>query len=159
MSADAGSVNPEAVRKSEGQGADRTLEALLERVKGLDGPYRVTDDEIEWALSEWRNLGGWWREHKVSGVRERFTYSAAPAYTASIDAVVALCERVEPDHGWEVHRDDDHYRGPLFYWASVSERKSVPEYHRSRGATPALALLAALLSALIQSRSPSLVGE
>lgn len=103
-----------------------TLLALKERVEKATGPDRI----IDWELT-----------FDGKGVPDN--------YTASIDAALALVERVLPTWGWEVHQDDDHYQGPLFYWAAVRKLISLPEAHRARGATASLAILSALLAALI----------
>ncbi|WP_313031798.1 hypothetical protein [Brucella sp.] len=78
-----------------------------------------------------------------------------PAYTASVDAAIALAERVLPGWGWEIASNTSHiknclnpeYGNPVGkhpHWAVVanqSSRKFVD------GATPAIALLIALLRA------------
>lgn len=68
-----------------------------------------------------------------------------PRYTASLDAAVALLERVRPD--WHVS-----VQGVNATWfAEINSTRDGPlEVARANGATPALALLAALLRSLGQ---------
>lgn len=158
------------------------LEDLLERVKGATGPDRETDLAIHLAVEPdgeiarftkyrrgWDGKEGYaWDIYGGSVCFEnidasgRCTHNGGvplPRYTRSLDAVVALCERVLPGT-----------RGSVDFGFS--------EYQRAMGITPdglpfdgagataPLALLAAILTALIEkrdrvgdSRSPSLVGE
>lgn len=69
------------------------LHLLIAKLERADGPNGSLDAEIMWTFSEWRNLGGWWREHKITGTRERFTYVEPAAFTGSLDAAVALAFR------------------------------------------------------------------
>jgi len=134
----------------------RTLRSLLERVKGLSGPDRDVDRAVLDAL-ETPNLG--WGSIWPASVTWDSTDEgkwAAPL-SASLDAVVALCERLVPDYRWHLaNRDyvDGVYQGDGFgAWLEhpVSSGGG-PDWH-AHGATPALALLAALLSALVESHS------
>jgi hypothetical protein len=168
MSANAGSLNPEAVRKMEGEGADRTLEALLERVTGLDGPDRETDVRVQ-AYFDGRVIE--WDTYRPTGARclisvnprpphEHFVawipgdpgYEQKPSLTASLDAVVALCERLLPGWFWDLRQHSD---GICEAMLRLKDGRAHGSGYRP---TPALALLAALLEALVKSRSPSLVG-
>lgn len=75
---------------------------IVERLEKLTGGDQVADNEIFWATSEWENLGGYWRRHKVTGKQERYGHLDIPRYTASIDAAVALVEKMLPGWGWRV---------------------------------------------------------
>ena len=140
---------------SESPGADRTLEDLLERVKGLSGPDRETDAELAIALGlppegAFRIRG--FTDEAAFGTGP-YSYWQCPTLTASLDAVVALCERVLP--GWTFILDTRHCpRARMFPPGVVAMPDPITEH----GATLPLALLAALLEALVKSRSPSLVG-
>lgn len=116
---------------------------LLERIEKATGADEMLDSELEWTLGEWTNLGGWWRQHKVTGEREMYSYRSLPSYTASIDAALALVERKLPK--------DFH-----FIELSIQQRTHC-EIHDQRvfdalatsdAPTAPLAILAALLKAL-----------
>jgi hypothetical protein len=134
------------------------LESLLERVKAASGPDRMLDDALHWQFSDWNNIGGWWREHKVTGARERFSSGFSPeAFTASIDAALALVERVLPGFVLRVQTADPTCSEHSPY--RKCEAILAPRLHNDEGwqigikvayaPTPPLAILAALLTALI----------
>jgi hypothetical protein len=111
-----------------------SLSELLERVKAASGPDREIDMAIAREFDLFETLMG----------DRRFM---RPFYfTASIDAAVALIERALPEancHGYDA--------GPNGVSAYVS-RNNIAVGHWSfetKGATPALALVAALLKAKI----------
>ncbi|WP_303702847.1 hypothetical protein [Brevundimonas naejangsanensis] len=67
-------------------------------------------------------------------------------YTTSLDAALALAERVLPVFGWEIHYDE--VSGGIFAW--VGERMAIyglERGHRGYANTPALALCIAILRA------------
>lgn len=108
---------------------EQSLEGLIERVTAAQGPDRELD----------RSIG------RAFGVTET-TFpqyepgDVMPSYTASIDAALALVERYLPGWSWSIGHDAN---GELHatIWHGVTE-------HDEYGATPALAILAALLTAL-----------
>lgn len=134
------------------------LEDLLERVKGLPGPLSSFEARKIANLAPFDRDGDEWE----------FTYRGLQG---SLDAVVALCEKVlpasetwtpgsPPSSGWRIGV----YRGltpasfKYGHWdAAVFKHGESPDYRSAK--TPALALLAALLEALVKSRSSSLAGE
>lgn len=77
-----------------------------------------------------------------------------PSYTASLDAAVALCERVLP--GWKKHMWDAGVFGSILPTAAVLEPDFVRKSNSGEpyikvdgeGPTPAIALLIAILTAL-----------
>lgn len=78
---------------------------------------------------------------------------AAPDFTASLDAALALVERVLPGLSWDLHftlGDAPYYTANLLPPAR--------EFYATRP-TPALALLAAMLRALIALRDDSAKAE
>jgi hypothetical protein len=77
---------------------------LVERVER--GPVERLEEEIADCLGEWINLGGWWREHKVTGERERYTYRPAPACISSVDVAMSL---IPP--GWRLRMVDASIEG------------------------------------------------
>lgn len=127
------------------------LNALLERVRAASGPDRNLDLAIHMALEPANYAPGWaWDD-----------LGRPPHLTASLDATVALVERVLP--GWQFA-----LAGP-WKWAEHTPRAGQPIWYAEvardseddglgykemndlsyRGATPALALISALLSALL----------
>jgi hypothetical protein len=85
----------------------------------------------------------------LEGVPES-VFDKLPLYTASLDAALALCERVLPGESWGLQNND---RGQRLephhkFWAAIGLYEPGGKYQGS-GATPAIALLAALLKALI----------
>ena len=60
------------------------LSALIARVEAATGP----DREIDWEV------------HCLGGMEGAGSYGRHPAYTASVDAVLALIERKLPDEAW-----------------------------------------------------------
>jgi hypothetical protein len=134
------------------------LRSLQERIGGLTGPSLEVNCDLEEHFGEWTNLGGGWRRHKVTGERERYTYVPAPPYTASVDAALALVERLLPEHGISMAFRTPHVMACLGadgnepdpdlkypYWAAVMRHSS---YRHVDAPMPALALLKALLKAL-----------
>lgn len=106
------------------------LADLLERVKGASGPDREIDRAV----------------YNIAVPRDEQRI-IAPLYTASLDAVVALVERKLPGWDWIIGKTN----GGLTIHAQLG-----PESlgYICFGETPALALLAALLSALEPSHVP-----
>ena len=102
------------------------LIALAERVEELASPDRLIDYEV----------------HRAFGVQGVGAYGAHPAYTASLDAVVALIEKELPGWGWSVTS-----RRPGVSYACVTEPEAVVETVRGEASSHALALLAAFLRA------------
>lgn len=137
------------------------LAGLLARVEKAEGP----DREIDCLIYEWQNpkltpdmRGMYYGE--PSG--EYFTLEGswrAITYTASLDAALALCERVLP--GWVVMNlcewEDDKLRAQGPWMGQLKERGVLSERPNPatcmHAATPALALLAAMLRALIAQSS------
>lgn len=129
---------------------------LLSRLQGLTAPDREVDADIFQLLggSEWdkayiraQEPCGCPHDLAVSTARERYS----PAYTASLDAAVALCERVLPGWFWRAGRTSLFPNG----WAYISrthpshcDREDEASCSDGRAATPAIALLIAILTAL-----------
>lgn len=131
-----------------------TLNALLERIEKAEGPDRELDGELCRILLGWtyEKMKGdrvpYWRTPRNAGLYYMRESGPLPL-TSSLDAALTLVERELP--GWNPiigrHRDagdrGDRWRGTL-----------IPPDARLGtfalwGATPALALLAALLRAKI----------
>lgn len=140
------------------------ISSLLSRVRSASG--RLDEDTLAHiiALGEGKVLDKWdivtgddgsdeFQVHFSDG-SWRFAEYRSRCPDVSIDAAVALVERVLPDvlygWGWSITKDDEHFQGPTVYHASVRMLERVPVSYGARGATPPLAILAALLSALEQ---------
>lgn len=135
------------------------LAELLERVKAETGPDRELDIAIGLAV------GGFERVQRgILGVVEyRFWMPEGgwnsgsstvmiPKFTASLDAALALVERALPGAEWSVgHNACDDFVATC--WVQGVEDL---DYHAP---TAALALLAALLSALIAQAAETAVGS
>lgn len=128
------------------------LESLLERVKAATVPNWQLDVDIEVALPLDRTIA---HSHRPSTARGKVTcrYNSgssgtynAPHFTRSVDSALYLAERKLPGHQINLCCYG------AFAEASTGAR-GVNAYHR--GATPVLAIIAALLSALIAQGEPS----
>lgn len=126
------------------------LPALLERIKAADGPSRELDAEIfirftpgvadAGRIDRDHGVVGWWpRDNGYQAARE------VPSYTYSIDTALALVERMLPPH-WV--RMDVWYDGSKVS-AAITPKPAPNATFGGYGATPALAILAALVSAII----------
>lgn len=151
------------------------IAALIERVEKADGPDLLLDALIEiearrqtaYAAGLNDQTRAKWQPVGSSGeVESGGTRYHSPEYTRSIDAAVALIERVLPGwvHGYSgiqpgLMSDKDKpfiadLGGPVTLVTYDSFPEPTCEAFGGSGATPALALLHALLRAL-QSQEPS----
>lgn len=85
-------------------------------------------------------------------------FSSSPAYTASLDAALALVEEVRPEWGWGLTTrayDNGKWQGPdgttPHYRADLFSPILTPAYATAFAATAPVALLAALLKSLIHA--------
>lgn len=118
---------------------EQSLERLIERVRAATGPDQVLDLDISLHFRGLRNVGGYWAEEIETGKRVKINYASEPV-TASIDAALALVERELPEHDWIL----GHTNGGMTIHCQLG-----PDAGKMRfGETPALAILAALLSSL-----------
>lgn len=127
------------------------LRGLIERLEKLGGPDQDVDAEIAihvLGFIKTNRMAAWPEEQPIW----EFTDPARNTtggwsvmvreYTASLDAAVALVERVLPHACWVVKRGFGH---SAMIWFLKQDRDAWPEYH---GPTPAIALLIAALRAL-----------
>lgn len=117
------------------------LSSLIERLEKAEGPNRVLDATICWALGHEPWAGE--KEETLPFFMEGSKIDKlTPAYTASIDAAVSLAERVLPGHQVNVTK-----------FTSTIARASIGNgwLAASNHKTPALALVLSTLRAL-QSR-------
>lgn len=129
------------------EGPDRDLDAALH--VGLCKPQQYPDDLRYYRLPspnmdhmEMCAPGTYWLK-KRSGQ----SLQAAPHYTASLDAAIALCERAMPGWGWSVTR-----KGGCS-WACVNEPYATVEIVRGEHTQPALAICIAIVKALIAQQA------
>ena len=116
---------------------DEKIADLIERVERAKGPDRDIDRDIGLHVAgltfndkmPWNWIG--------PGVD---VTGALPSYTASLDAVLSLVERVRP--GWDWRNGDEKQNG-LGTWLRVY----------SKAATPPLAVLSALLRSITGVRA------
>lgn len=147
------------------------LKALLERVKSAEGPDRALDVRIEHdVIGCWPDFPekDWASDEEILdqlSACESYEVWFCPPYTASLDASLALLERVLPGWmNWLIRSDES---APFFARIESPDFEAVTweagdrvktdvlsgSDHHARAKSPALALLAALLTALI-SESP-----
>ena len=135
-----------------------SLSALLERVEACQGPDRELDADLWWVLQHGDaervfNTGALGMPTArpatlpiPAGLGRAGVRSYAPAYTASVDAALALIGRVLPGHAsavgtmaFEVARKP---------WGCIWTPTGAV-LKQAEAATPAMALCAALLAAMI----------
>ena len=135
-----------------------SLSALLERVEACRGPDRELDADLWWVLQHRDaervfNTGalGLPKARPATlpipaGLGRSGVQSYAPTYTASIDTALALIGRVLPGCVWTVMTDYELPGRARLYEAGQFAPRVMQQ---ADGATPALALCAALLAAMI----------
>lgn len=118
------------------------LQTLLERVEKATGPNRKID-ALLWPLAP-----DFTRDVSLTGEEVAWREHASPRYTASLDAALALVERVLPGWTWDIGAES-YGASAEGAWARVYPRGFMSKGSGNRYAkTPTLALLAALLRAL-----------
>lgn len=134
--------------------------SLLARLESADGPGREIDALLMVAIEPPTGDAFWqWRGLQPKGTQDRaeadlqadYAREHAPAYTASLDAAIALCRRALP--GWEVLLSNE---GDVHWVASIGPRGTFTSCEAVTPA-PALALCIATVKALIvaqQERTP-----
>lgn len=107
---------------------------LITRLSKLDAPDREVDAEIHALFHEtiWKFEDG------------RKVFRDIPSYTASVDAAIALAERVLPSDFIDIEVNQRRHMGVLSGRAEICAPNFEAEV---RAATPAIALLIALLRA------------
>ncbi|MFU0504173.1 hypothetical protein [Pseudaminobacter sp. NGMCC 1.201702] len=120
---------------------------LIAKLEKLDGPSEILDEAI------WEAVGGW-PEREWRSVNYMRLYGTP--VTASLDAAIALVERVLPGWAWTImaakpltstRAGETVAKGPFTAFVNNSPRRpSEPDAeYEGVGATPAIALLIALL--------------
>ena len=108
------------------------LAELLERVKAATGP----DRELDWDIQQ-----------SQFGI-EQTDFHGTPRYTASIDAALALAERLLPGRSWKIVGEPAAVYPHCAVIRDAGKLSDVAEAFIASHRTPALAILTALLSAL-----------
>lgn len=132
------------------------LTELLERVEAASGADRELDVRLTLLLNDGSEINGQlpYNDAQVElllvlsrpgvvecedcGHESTAAWVPVPAYTASLDAALALVDRVLP--GWDWVRE---YGGRMIVFNPASD-----DTYGAKGSVPALALLAAMLRAL-----------
>ncbi len=131
---------------------------LITRLSKLDAPDRGMDAEIEVAVRRieaarsglaeeyWAN----WQASPDGTVYDPHTRYSSNPFTASVDAAIALAERVLPGWKWRVGRTELFPNGWAYmhkYDPSNCDRTDEAACADGKAANPAIALLIALLRA------------
>lgn len=124
------------------------LQSLLEKIQGVTGLDRELDILIG-AATGYRNRFDGSLLSDVLAMPERheegMQWEGVPAYTASLDAALALVERVLPGFDADVNIRSGEEPMAAYVWPAGTYIGG----HGAQAATAPLALLAALLTALI----------
>ncbi|ASE38439.1 hypothetical protein [Brevundimonas vesicularis] len=151
--------------------SDHSITSLIEKLEGAEGPSIVLDAEICWTLERPRAIQAFWRGAmgKPGPLPDEFSRLprglgmaslevGSPNYTASLDAALALAERVLPGHDWSLGHlptsDDadhqEHHEFGCFFYAHphVASRQD----GLGHGATAPLAMVTAILRAHSEAR-------
>ncbi len=144
--------------------SDQTITSLIEKLEGAEGPSIVLDAEICWTLERPRAIQAFWRGAmgKPGPLPDEFSRLprglgmaslevGSPNYTASLDAALALAERLYPLWSWSIGKNA-HQGYWLAYALALGDDGAVfqPGSGQSRG--PALALCIAILRAQSEAR-------
>lgn len=131
------------------------LSELLERCRAAQGPDRELDEALGRSFGwEWVRVDGafgYWREPEDF---DHFHFDGGlPYFTEDMNAALALVERkLAGWHGdvrfgsWPLHKERD----TAVIWSGDPKRRESLFGCGGGGATPALAIICALLTALIQ---------
>lgn len=135
------------------------LPPLLERVKAARGPDRELGAEVWLALERdticrsqgyhrWAGLQpkGLLSSMSDSSALRAYAMAKTPDITSSLDAAIALTERVLP--GWEMLLSNEGEQHNSGWVASIGPRATFTSYE-AEACAPALALLAATIAAVI----------
>lgn len=126
------------------------LRGLIERLEKLERPSRDADWRVEQVLvrPEAFPETALWPPFMVGSKFER----SIPSYTASLDAAVALVERVLPGWSWEA-RKSGFGSGQASVWNPMEQPQPGTTIRADHKSSPAIALVIATLRALSQEQS------
>ena len=140
--------------------SDQTITSLIEKLEGAEAGSRELDLDVAQAL----NMKLWGRRHPSNNSHQWMTEMAGssvpvPRFTTSLDAALALAERVLPGWYWRAGRTplgQWHHGRYTYGWAHLSrtDASNCDRGDEATGwaATPALALCAAILLAQSEAR-------
>ena len=140
--------------------SDQTITSLIEKLEGAEVGDEDLSLEVNLALeggeavpktSNYTMEPCWAirrpNENYVGGFENGPNYPV----TQSLDAALALAERVNPRFGWQIEYDS--CVSVNYAWVSETLYLDGPQFHlRGRAATPALAICAAILRAQSEAR-------
>lgn len=112
------------------------LSAIIARLEAAEVGSAELDYLIDEAFSEWKNIGGGWAAHKVTGARRNNHFDYPDSVTTSLDAALALAERVLGNGPCVLHRN-----GPIEWGFTYVDDDT------AYAATPAISVCAAVLRA------------
>lgn len=128
-----------------------TITSLIEKLEGAEvGSYGLDGLVLEATGHKYHlDFGSAW--YARPGRNERIYGNGPARVTTSLDAALALAERVLP--GWRVYgiSDETDFQTNNGWGAGLSESRG-PGIQHARAATPALALCAAILRAQSEAR-------
>lgn len=133
------------------------LTKLIARVEALTKADRETDIQIAVALIDAKREKNWyhWQANRPRGTTEgtpeeywRSRHDRCPAFTASLDAAIALTERVLPGWSWEARRSGTGDKGQATVWNPLKAPGHSSEQRTFNRPTTAIALVLATLKAL-----------
>lgn len=135
------------------QGADRELDLAI-AIATRTGSFNrsTTFEHIADVMREQEKDGGLYVDADTGLTCVRSCFVEVPLITSNIDDAIALVKRLLPGRRWQVQSTDWEYGGPSAVlsddvWQDSQGRRGRNLF--ARGATPALAVIAALLRALI----------
>lgn len=111
---------------------------IISRLEKATGPDRELDADVFFAL------GGERYGALLKWPGECVYFGVFPDFSASLDATIALIERVLPGWGYTFHKDDENTATSLW----TPEGKAAEQHYQVQGNTLSLSALAALFHAL-----------
>jgi hypothetical protein len=141
------------------------LPKLLERVENATGPNLATEVSLAILLDQTPDGFRFVEEtqcwQRYVAVRDDVEIWMPPAYTASLDAALALVEEKLPGWDWSLRHSVSadsviRYANAVVWVPSDPRDDEAPRYWANHNHSPLLALLAALLRALIAESRVSL---
>ncbi|WEX10345.1 hypothetical protein [Chelativorans sp. AA-79] len=132
------------------------LRELIEKLEKAAGPELVLDGMIWCAVNgyefvQWDGAGCVYRKVDGSswdrGIKHISAHEVRP-YSASLDAAIALCERVLPGWSWECRVSGTGDKGQATVWNPRKAPGHNDEKRATNCATAAIALVLATLRAL-----------
>lgn len=127
------------------------LHSVKGRIEGASGPDHRLDWDISAALvwpKEWNrkqnSSGDWWFDDNETC---KAAVKMHMEWTSSVDAALALVERLLPDHCWQVKKGFGYDAYLWLHGRDYDEGIGIPS--GSSPVNPALAILSALIAALL----------